>query len=133
MLARFESLAWDAVTEAGGRVVKLIGDEAMFVCPSAAEAARGAIDIVRACAAGDLPPARGGLALGPLLSRDGDYFGPAVNLASRLVDRADPGTVIADARFREELDDHAAFAAEQMPARTLKGIGSVPLWRLTTV
>lgn len=34
-LNRFESLVWDTVTEAGGQVVKLIGDEAMVVCPSA--------------------------------------------------------------------------------------------------
>ena len=38
LLNRFEGVAFDTVTEAGGRVVKLI-DEAMFVCPDARAAA----------------------------------------------------------------------------------------------
>ena len=90
LLGRFEGLASDIITEAGGRVVKLIGDEAMLVFPTAEEAARGAIELVDACAAGDLPSARAGLSLGPVLARGGDYFGRAVNLASRLVDVALP-------------------------------------------
>jgi adenylate cyclase len=32
VLGRFEALAWDEVTEAGGRLIKLIGDGAMFAC-----------------------------------------------------------------------------------------------------
>ena len=52
--------------------------------------------IVEATAESDLPAARAGLAIGPLLARGGDYFGLPVNMASRLVDRADPGTVLVD-------------------------------------
>jgi adenylate cyclase len=128
MLSRFESLAWDAVTEAGGRLVKLIGDEAMLVCPTAAEAARAALEIVEATGGNDLPGARAGLAMGPLLARGGDYFGLPVNLASRLVDRADPGTVVVDERFKAALTD--GFAFEPLTGRPLKGIGEAAAWRL---
>jgi adenylate cyclase len=128
MLSRFESLAWDAVTEAGGRLVKLIGDEAMLVCPTAAEAARAALEIVEATGGNDLPVARAGLAMGPLLARGGDYFGLPVNLASRLVDRADPGTVVVDERFKAALTD--GFAFEPLAGRPLKGIGEAAAWRL---
>lgn len=128
ILARFEALAWDVVTEAGGQVVKLIGDEAMLVCPSAAEAADAALKIVAETATGDLPQARGGLALGPLLPRAGDYFGAAVNLASRLVDCAEAGTVVVDARFRSSLGD--AFALESLGNKQLKGIGEAPAWKI---
>jgi class 3 adenylate cyclase len=127
-LSRFESLAWDATTEAGGRLVKMIGDEAMLVCPTAAEAARAALEIVEASAKGDLPVARAGLAMGPLLARGGDYFGPPVNLASRLVDRAEPGTVVVDERFKSALTE--GFAFEPLARRSLKGIGEAPAWRL---
>ena len=37
-----------------------------------------------------LPAGRGGLAFGAVLSRDGDYFGPVVNLAARVVKLAAP-------------------------------------------
>jgi adenylate cyclase len=128
MLSRFESVAWDAVTEAGGRLIKLIGDEAMLVCPTATQAAEAALEIVNASAGSELPVARAGLAIGPLLVRGGDYFGPTVNLASRLVDRADPGTVAVDERFRAALTD--AFAFEPLARRPLKGIGETAAWRL---
>jgi class 3 adenylate cyclase/SAM-dependent methyltransferase len=128
MLARFESLAWDIVTEAGGQVVKLIGDEAMLVCPSVVEAASAALEIVGATATSDLPPARAGLALGALLPRAGDYFGVAVNLASRLADRAEAGTVVVDERFKAALGD--AFALEPLGRQPLKGIGEAAAWRI---
>lgn len=131
LLNAFESLVWDVVTESGGQVVKLIGDEAMFVCPSATEAARAALEVIGACGRADLPPSRGGLAVGPLLLRGGDYFGPAVNLASRLVDRADPGTVAIDQAFRDHLEAGNEFEVRELGPVELKGIGEVPAWRLS--
>ena len=128
VLARFESLAWDVVTEAQGQVVKLIGDEAMLVCPSARDAAAAALEIVGATAKRGLPPARAGLALGPLLARSGDYFGRAVNLASRLVDHADAGTVVIDERFKAALGD--GFALESLGRPPIKGLGEAPVWRI---
>ena len=128
ILARFESLAWDVVTEAGGQVVKLIGDEAMFVCPSAAEAGAAALQIVGATSEHNLPAARAGLAIGPVLARRGDYFGLPVNLASRLVDVAAPGAVVVDDRFNETLMDR--FELAPMGAQRLKGIGTVSAWKL---
>jgi adenylate cyclase len=130
LLNDFESLVWDVVTEAGGQVVKLIGDEAMYVCPSAGEAASAAVDVIGNCERRELPPSRGGLALGPVLARGGDYFGPAVNLASRLVDRADSGTVVVDRALRDELHATGDFGLRELAPLRLKGIGEVPAWKL---
>ena len=130
LLARFEGLASDIITEAGGRVVKLIGDEAMLVFTTPHAAAQGAIELVDACAEGELPSARAGLALGPVLARGGDYFGRAVNLASRLVDVAAPDTVLADDRFAEAIADNSALAIEPYGHQRLKGLGSVHASRL---
>lgn len=87
----FEGRAHDIVTEFGARLVKLIGDEVMFV----------ATDPEAACLAGSRLMAgfgselerivpRGGLAFGDVLVRGGDYYGPIVNLAARLVNEAVP-------------------------------------------
>src|SRR4030095_6153482 len=103
LLSRFEALSSDVITEAGGRVVKLIGDEAMLAFPTADQAAQGTIELVDACASGDLPSGRAGLAFGSGLARGGAYFGRAVNLASRLVDVAPPDTVLADDAFAEAI------------------------------
>jgi adenylate cyclase len=130
LLGRFEGLAADIITEAGGRVVKLIGDEVMLVCPTPDAAAQGAIELVDACAVGDFPSARAGLSLGPVLARGGDYFGRAVNLASRLVDVAPPDTVLADDRFAEAIADNLSLAIEPQGLKQLKGLGSVHASRL---
>jgi adenylate cyclase len=130
LLGRFEAVASDVITEAGGRVVKLIGDEAMFVSPTPEGAAQGAIELVHACAAGELPSARAGLSLGPVLARGGDYFGRAVNLARRLVDVAPPDTVLADDAFAEAIARSSALVIEPQGRERLKGLGSVRASRL---
>jgi adenylate cyclase len=93
MLRRFEEGVARTATSAGARVVKLLGDEAMFVAGSPAEAAAIACALV---AAPDLPELRVGLATGAVLTRGGDVFGSTVNLAARLVELAAPGQVLAD-------------------------------------
>ncbi len=78
---RFEQAVWDLVTAAGGRVVKLIGDEAMFVVEEPA----AACGLASAMVERSPQPVRVGLAFGPAVALHGDYYGPTVNLAARLV------------------------------------------------
>ena len=93
LLRRFEAGVARTATSEGARVVKLLGDEAMFVVGSPAEAAAIACALV---SAPDLPELRVGLATGAVLTRGGDVFGSTVNLAARLVELAAPGQVLAD-------------------------------------
>lgn len=131
LLARFETLVFDTVAEASGRVVKLIGDEAMVVWTEPEAAADAALDIVGRCGADGIPPARAGVAYGPVLPRDGDYFGHPVNAASRIVARAEPGSVVVDAEVARALKSGSRESdLEQLPAQKLKGLGKVELWRL---
>jgi adenylate cyclase len=95
-LARFESAAWSSAILRGGRIVKMIGDEVFFAAPTAEAACRIGTDAIRAAAADDvLPPARGAVGLGLASPREGDYFGPLVNLLSRLVKAGAPGQLVA--------------------------------------
>ena len=127
VVGRFEDLAYDIVAGGGGRVVKMIGDEVFFV----AESARSGADIALALAstyASDerLPDIRVGLSIGPVLPRAGDYLGPAVNLASRLVNLARPATVLVSAQVAEQVEDVPEFELRRLRSRNLKGIGRVP-------
>jgi len=75
LITRFEDVAFTAIADAGARVVKTIGDEVMFVADDPEAATLMAVDLVDAYATDDLlPPARAGLALGPVLARDGDML-----------------------------------------------------------
>jgi adenylate cyclase len=73
------------------------------------------------------------LAWGPVLARGGDYFGPVVNLASRIVDVARPNTVVVSDELRKAVADDDRFEWKRLPTKRLKGVGSPPLWRLLRV
>jgi len=105
-LSRFESAAWSSAVLAGGRVVKMIGDEVFFAAPTADAACRIGLEVCQA-AAGDplLPPARGAIGYGLVTPREGDFFGPLVNLISRLVRLASPGELVTTESTAETLSD----------------------------
>jgi adenylate cyclase len=64
-----------------------------------------------------VPPVRAGLAGGQVMLRDGDVFGPVVNLAARAVKVADPGEVVASS----DVAGAAGFRSESRGQHQLKG------------
>ncbi len=129
VIDRFETLAYDAVTGGGGRVVKMIGDEVMFMVEDVQAAAEIALALADASRDDeDLSDVRVGLAVGPVLEREGDLFGPTVNLASRITNIAFPGTVIVSTEVHDLLAEDDAYAWRTMRPRYLKNIGRVELW-----
>lgn len=133
VVRRFEEVSHDIVTALGGRVVKMIGDEVMFVVDGAVAAARIGVGLAEAYADDDLlSDVRVGLSVGTVVTRDGDYFGPTVNLAHRIVNIANPGTVVVSDEFwatlRSQSDEE--FQASALRPRMLKDLGRVQLWRL---
>lgn len=117
------------ITERGGRVIKLIGDAVLFVFDDPEQAARLALELVEAFG-GDQPELRVGLTYGPVLSRLGDLFGPPVNLASRLVSYARPGSVLVDQHLVDVLEDVDGLRTKSVRPRDLKGIGTTALYVL---
>ena len=100
LIETFEQRVLDAVSRPGARLVKVIGDEAMFVAGTADDAACVARELLDAA---DLPTMRIGVAAGTLLARDYDLFGPVVNLAARLERLAEPGQALCDADMARRL------------------------------
>ncbi|HUE08559.1 MAG TPA: adenylate cyclase regulatory domain-containing protein [Acidimicrobiales bacterium] len=123
-LARFESAAWSSAVLSGGRVVKTIGDEVFFAAPTADVACRIGIDTIRAAAEDEvLPAARGVVGLGYATPREGDYFGPLVNLLSRMVKIGDPNDLIVTEVAAKELSprDWSLEALEPIELRGIDG------------
>jgi adenylate cyclase len=128
---QFEQLAFDVVTAQGGRVVKMIGDEVMFTVDAADAAAQIGLALAEGTRGADeLSDLRVGLAAGPLLEREGDLYGPVVNLASRITSIAFPGTIVVSESVRDQLEGQEEYRLRSMRARYLKDIGRVPLWVL---
>ena len=123
----FETRAFDASSRHGGRVVKSIGDEVMIAARDATVVAAIALDLI--ANSGDDPSVapRGGISAGDVLFRLGDYYGPVVNLASRLAAEAVPGEVLAD----QAASLTPGLAVQPAGRRTLKGFAEpVPVWTI---
>ena len=131
LVQRFELLASDVITTHGGRVIKTVGDEVLFVHVGAAPAAAIALDLVDAMAEDRLlPDVRVGMAYGRVVSRLGDVFGMTVNKASRLTSVTPSGRVYVDDELARRLRAVSGFSATEVRRRTLRGIGSVTLHEL---
>jgi adenylate cyclase len=120
LVDRFEALAIDTVTARDGRVVKLVGDAVMFVAVSASAACDIALTLLERFADDPAVTPRGGLAEGRLLARGGDYYGSAVNLASRIGDLAVPREILVTGEVVAAADRNR-FHFEPAGRRILKG------------
>jgi len=78
----------------GGKPVKWLGDGVMLYFTEPGPGVLAALEMVESVGRSDLPPAHVGLAAGPVLFQDGDYFGRTVNVASRIAEYARPGEVV---------------------------------------
>ncbi len=127
LASRLAELAND-VTEAPVRLVKTIGDAAMFVSPESGPLVGVTLSLLEAIDAADMPSLRAGVASGPALQRAGDFYGHAVNLASRVTGVARPGAVLCTEEVRDAAPDEFDWSFARK--HKLKGMSeAVPLYR----
>src|SRR5438128_2146748 len=112
----------------GGRVVKTIGDEVMFIFDTPEVAVDVALRLVTVTGT-DVPPLRIGLARGPVLVRQGDCYGSTVNLASRIASVAKGGDVLVDTEVASAVTADSRFVVSSLGAIALKGFGPVAVSR----
>ena len=121
LAARLQDLADAVARRYRGRVVKLLGDGVMFRFANAADAIRAALAMIDDAPRAGLPAAHAGVDAGPLIERDGDFYGRTVNLASRITDTAGPGEVLVSPAAREAASE-SGIAFEPIASADLKGI-----------
>ena len=131
VLDRFETAVLDTVVAHGGRVIKNLGDEILFVIDDPASAAEATLQLLDTFTADDtLPQLHAGLAFGPVLDRGGDVFGPVVNIAARLANVARKGTIRVDQAMATELADAEQFTLSVRAPRRVRGYLQLPNYRL---
>jgi adenylate cyclase len=99
-------------------VVKTIGDEVMVVSPEPTSLTEWAVGLLERFP--DRPRPRVGIHHGDAVYRDGDYFGTQVNLAHRVVGRAQAGEVLVTDRVTGSLSERG-LACEPIGEVHLKG------------
>jgi hypothetical protein len=102
-LARHDEVARRVIGEHRGELLKHTGDGVLAVFGEAADALRAAVAMQRALP--DEVPVRAGMHVGPAEERDGDYFGPTLNRAARIMAVARGGQVVVSAEVARLVGD----------------------------
>ena len=109
VVGRLGALATD-VTEPPVRLVKTIGDAAMFSSNEPGSMVDVALSLIEAVESEELPAVRAGVALGPTLMHSGDLYGHGVNLASRVTGIARPGSVLCTEEIRDAVPEQFSWS-----------------------
>jgi len=126
LVQRFEKRCAEVISIGGGRVIKTIGDEVMFLAETPDGGAQISLALARIIREDPLlPQARVAFVWGRVLPRLGDLYGPTVNLASRLVALTEPGGVMVDASTAKVLEGDERFVLTPQPTRNVRGFGDV--------
>jgi adenylate cyclase len=98
------------------------------VSPEAGPIVSVALSLLEAVEKADLPTMRAGVASGRALQRAGDFYGHAVNLASRVTGVARGGAVLCTEEVRDAAPDDFDWSFARK--HKLKGMSqAVPLYR----
>jgi len=112
----------------GGSTIKWLGDGVMFYFPDPGSGVAAALEMVSVVASAELPPAHVGIHCGPVMFKEGDYFGQTVIMAARMGDFARPGEVLASAEIVNATSRPDVAFTEIGPVE-LKGVsGAVQLF-----
>jgi adenylate cyclase len=105
-----------------GQLIKALGDGAMLHFSQPEDSVRSALQILQAARRRQLPLARAGIATGPTVTQDGDYYGRVVNHAARLIGVAKPGEVLVTAEVAGAVHN-PTLRFRDVGSFQLKGIG----------
>jgi class 3 adenylate cyclase len=122
ILNRFSTLVRATAHRYDGTVVKQIGDGFLIVFLDAPSAVRAAADLHRRlCEEPQFPAMHAGIHYGPVLYREGDYFGATVNIAARLLTHADRHEIVLTATARRRAGELDEIAFHPLGMHDIKG------------
>jgi len=129
LIATHEKLVAPLLEKHDGRVVKNIGDSYMAIFGAATDAVRAGLELIETIPKQGGFGIRAAMATGDVEEIDGDAFGEAVNLASRVLSKTPEGEVWYSPATHLCMN-HSEIAWEAVGRFTLKGIAAeTPLYR----
>jgi len=124
------------VSENKGTLVKSMGDGGLVVFASVADGVGCAIRVQEALADHERIKLRIGLHVGDVAFEDEDIYGDGVNVASRLQELADPGSIIISGAAKSGIDLSLSSGFADLGAQELKNIPDPVIaygWGITEV
>ena len=106
----------------GGQWIKELGDGVMASFPTVSNAVYAAIKIQAACLLSNDFSLRIGIHQGEVVFENGDIFGDAVNIASRIQSSAPPGGIIVSESVHRNISNKADIRSEFVRIENLKNV-----------
>ena len=127
LITHFEQSCLDVIVPRRGRIIKTLGDEAFFLTESPESAAEISCELVRSFDRDpQIPGVRVGFIWGEVLASRGDVYGSSVNLASRLVSIAEPGTALTDSVTADVLrESETYFRLTEQGTKNVRSFGNI--------
>lgn len=127
LINHFEQSCLDVIAPLGGRIIKTLGDEVFFLTETPDAIAEISLQLSEKIGVDPhLPDVRVAFIWGEVLANRGDVYGSSVNLASRLVSLAEPGTVLTDnetANTLRQVGNHYTLTSQG--TRNVRSFGNV--------
>ena len=137
LLREEEALVRPLVAPFGGREVKSTGDGALMEFGSALKATECAVEIQRRLhernmsASGPKISLRVGIHVGDVEETEGDIFGDAVNVASRIVSTSEPGGICISEQVYDHVRNKLPYNLVKLEPQKLKGVReSIEVYRV---
>lgn len=131
LLERQNGLLLPLVRAHGGTPVKTIGDALLAEFDSALEAVNCGVEIQRrvkeyndSSRPAERFQLRIGIHVGDVIHKEGDVFGDAINIASRIQPLADPGGVCISQQVYDQVANKVDFGLERLPTPQLKNVAT---------
>jgi TolB-like protein/class 3 adenylate cyclase/Tfp pilus assembly protein PilF len=125
-LSEIRNAIENQINQNRGRIVNTAGDSVLAEFASAVEAVACAIAIQQALAKrdekGSSVQVRIGIHMGDVVSKSGDLFGMAVNIAARLEGIAQPGAIVVSSAVRDDVVGKLVATFADLGMQTLKNI-----------
>jgi class 3 adenylate cyclase len=126
LITDLEDIITDVVTETGGHVVEVVGDEVMSRYDNAADAVTGAcliqVRVDEYANRSDMPlSARIGIHYGPAIIEGGRMYGDSVNVAARIAAIAQSQQIITSEQVVQNLSSEQKQIARQFDKVKVKG------------
>jgi len=122
LLDQQRALLKPIISNFNGEWLKEIGDGVLIAFPSPVKAVTCSLEIQRILAHNSELTIRIGIHIGDVIQKDGDVFGDAVNIASRLEPLAEPGGICVSERVHEDIENKPDISTSFQEEQLLKGV-----------
>ncbi|MEO0896606.1 MAG: adenylate/guanylate cyclase domain-containing protein [Bacteroidota bacterium] len=121
-LERYKKALEEITPQFNGDIIQYYGDGCLLLFPSSLEAIEAASKLQLSFGGEDVLPVRIGIHQGDVLEKEGNIFGDAVNVASRVESMGTPGSILFSSNIYQSIKSHPQFVSQSLGVYEFKNV-----------